>query len=99
MQLIASNNTMTHTHINPSFYEHLSIEMKRELLAKLFATYLEKEQVYSTQGSLKFKLKTFINFSLSISYTQRYNDYQMVQLLDCAWEAQKLLWSLEPTHQ
>ena len=91
-------NTMTHTQMKSSFYEYLSVEMKRELLTKLFTLYLEKTQLSTARDSLQFKLKTFINFSLSKSYSQRYSDEQIIQLLDCAWEAQKLLWDLEKPH-
>ncbi|MEM9217377.1 MAG: hypothetical protein AAGD25_23945 [Cyanobacteria bacterium P01_F01_bin.150] len=81
--------------MEPSFYEYLSVDMKKELLAKLFSIYLEKQQPPISQDSLIFKLKTFINFSLSKCYTQRYDSEQTIQLIDCAWEAQKLLWSLD----
>ena len=45
-------------------------------------------------NDLEINLQTFVSWALEQSYAKQYPQEIRLQLLDCAWEEQKLLWAI-----
>ncbi|HEY9621289.1 MAG TPA: hypothetical protein V6C78_13015 [Crinalium sp.] len=56
--------------------------------------YLSESEQYFSATDLEARLKRFIQWALQQSYLKHYSQDTLLQILDCAWEAQKLLWKI-----
>ncbi len=67
---------------------------QKQHLLDVQSLYISASHQHVLSTDLEAQLKTFIQWSLQQSYFKHYSQDIRLQILNCAWEAQKLLWSI-----